>query len=503
MKPPRILWGDLHSHCNISYGHGSLQRALRSAREHLDFCSVTGHAFWPDMPTDRPRYRDVIRYHLDGFARLQRNWPEVRRQMAAYDEPGRFATLLSYEWHSLEFGDHNIYLLNQDGDLQSGATLDELERALAGMSNMIIPHHIGYGPGARGINWQYFDERRSPVVEVFSTHGGSERDGGPYPIYHTMGPRVHEGTVARGLELGRRFGFIAGTDHHGGYPGHYGGGLTAVLAGELTREAIWRSLLERRCYPVTGDRIALDFSVNDATMGAESLPAARRTLRLAVRACDVIDRVEVVKNSRPFYRAFGPLPTAASPALGRYKVRVEWGWGEKGELVDWNGAVRVADGEIIGVQPCFRGESLLDPRDGPVDADTSDDPPHAILEKSSEIVAWRSRTYGNPDAFLPGTSAIIIELQGNLKTRLHFDVNDRSWSHSLSELLEGSRRQSMRGWLSEALWVHRAVPERQYAINLEIIDTEAERPVDYYYLRVAQENNQWAWSSPIWVPRDA
>ncbi len=43
-------YGDLHNHCGISYGHGSLEDALLNAREQLDFCSVTGHALWPDMP---------------------------------------------------------------------------------------------------------------------------------------------------------------------------------------------------------------------------------------------------------------------------------------------------------------------------------------------------------------------------------------------------------------------------------------------------------------------
>ena len=40
----QVFYGDLHPHCGISYGHGSLEDALRNAKEQLDFCSVTGHA---------------------------------------------------------------------------------------------------------------------------------------------------------------------------------------------------------------------------------------------------------------------------------------------------------------------------------------------------------------------------------------------------------------------------------------------------------------------------
>jgi hypothetical protein len=52
--------GDIHNHCGISYGHGSIEDAYRNARLQLDFASVTGHASWHDMPTE-PRH--VHDYH--------------------------------------------------------------------------------------------------------------------------------------------------------------------------------------------------------------------------------------------------------------------------------------------------------------------------------------------------------------------------------------------------------------------------------------------------------
>ena len=39
----KIYWGDLHSHCAISYGEGNLENAIKRASQQLDFCSVTGH----------------------------------------------------------------------------------------------------------------------------------------------------------------------------------------------------------------------------------------------------------------------------------------------------------------------------------------------------------------------------------------------------------------------------------------------------------------------------
>ena len=103
------LWGDLHAHCAVSYGFGTLERALANAEEHLDFCSVTGHAFWPDMPTDVERHDALILKHLGGFAKLQRAWPDVLAQVAAANARGPLVALPSYEWHSRRHGDHNVY----------------------------------------------------------------------------------------------------------------------------------------------------------------------------------------------------------------------------------------------------------------------------------------------------------------------------------------------------------------------------------------------------------
>ena len=49
MKNNKVFWGDLHSHCNISYGDGKLSHAVYRASKQLDFCTITGHAFWPDI----------------------------------------------------------------------------------------------------------------------------------------------------------------------------------------------------------------------------------------------------------------------------------------------------------------------------------------------------------------------------------------------------------------------------------------------------------------------
>ena len=492
-----IFWGDLHNHCAISYGYGSLRRAFRLARQHLDFCSVTGHASWPDMPTDRERYGRIIDFHREGFERLRRDWETVLETVRRHDDPGAFVTLPSYEWHSNAYGDHNVYALGDELDIVERDGLEDLDRALAGTETMIVPHHIGYGKGFRGIDWDHFDEHRSPVVEIFSGHGGSERDGGPYPMYHTMGPRTHLGTALHGLALGKRFGFIAGTDHHGGYPGHYGDGRTAVFAPELTRPALWQALKARRCYAVTGDRIELSLEVSQGLIGEEIIALGQREVRVGVRGSDALDRVEVVKNGRPLQRAFGHPPEATLEDPIRAKVRLEWGWGDRGETVRWDGELSLSDGEILSVEPCFSGEPVLAPSDD-IDEVEDERPLHGIVHRGASELAWYSHTKGNPHPLLRGTNALVVELLAPRGAQLRFLVNGQRFEHRIADLLEGSRSHFMRGWRSEALLIHRAVTERQLSLSLEFAD-EQEREVDWYYLRVAQENQQWAWASPIWV----
>ena len=73
LRDLKVFWGDVHNHCNVTYGHGDLSDALAAAAEQLDFVSVTPHALWPDIPgANDPRLSWVIGYHTEAFERLRR-----------------------------------------------------------------------------------------------------------------------------------------------------------------------------------------------------------------------------------------------------------------------------------------------------------------------------------------------------------------------------------------------------------------------------------------------
>lgn len=497
-----LYWGDLHNHCSISYGHGTVEQALARARQQLDFCSVTGHAFWPDMPTDRGRYAEIIDYHREGFARLAGNWEKLLSVLEAATIQGQFVALPSYEWHSCQYGDHNVYAPGPELELRDAPDLPRLREILRPSGAICIPHHIGYRAGYRGIDWRHYSAERSPMVEIFSLHGCAESTWAPFPYLHDMGPRDAGSTAAAGWEAGHRFGIIASTDHHGAYPGSHGAGRVAVLAQELSRQAIWEALLSRRVYAATGDKIDARLWVDGAWIGEEVVAAGPRQVRIAVEGSDALDRVELLKNGRRYrlIEAQG-VPGVESPS-GRYRVRMAWGWGRKDVPITWQAELSLSDGEIARLETCFSGQAVVAPKQGAhAAADSPDDEhdlPHAVLEQGPRRIAWRSVTTGNLTMRHATYQELSLEIAAPLSAQIHMVVNGKRYRYALGDLLAGPRSEFLRGWLTEAMQVGPAVPLEACRASAEFTDPP-QQPSDRYQLRVAQRNGHWAWLTPIWV----
>jgi hypothetical protein len=496
-----VYWGDLHSHCGVSYGHGSPQRALAQAQAHLDFCSITGHAFWPDLPIDDPRYAydATIEHHLGGFAKLQHHWPDLLAQVRRCNVKGKFVTLPSYEWHSLEFGDHNCYFDSDGVPLISAPDLKKLAAKLRRRPAkfMLMPHHIGYFRGGRGLNWQHFDARVSPLIEIHSNHGCAEADDAPYDYYHSMGPRCGEAMARQGLVAGHRFGFCAGTDTHDGYPGHYGHGRTGAIAARLDRASIWEALQARRCIASTGARISAKVHLGGAGIGEVTRLTKATPLNIKLDAAAPIDKVELVEVTSAGWRV-RHLPTPdIYPEFepGRYKVKIEMGWGAMAQISTWKVRARVVHGKLLGVSPCFRFSDH---------ATNADDPCDALLACDQRSAEWYCRSKQNPaGAFggthfsAGGTQSVILDIEAGSKTRLLLNDEGQKTDLPLNEVLAGSVVIRKSGHMSPAMKVHRAVPAREFGY----LYRERYEPLADHgciYLRITQSDGQVAWVSPIW-----
>ena len=175
----KMYWGDLHNHCNITYGHGDMRDAFEAAKGQLDFVSVTPHAMWPDIPgADDPRLKWVIDYHTGAFKRLREGGYEKYVKMTnEYNKEGEFLTFVGYEAHSMEHGDHVALNYDLDAPLVECTSIEDWKEKAKGHKVFVTPHHMGYQGGYRGYNWKCFTEGDiTPFVEMYSRHGLAESD---------------------------------------------------------------------------------------------------------------------------------------------------------------------------------------------------------------------------------------------------------------------------------------------------------------------------------------
>lgn len=523
-KGQNCWFGDLHNHCGVSYGHGTPEEAFANARLQLDFCAVVGHAHWPDMPRDEKRLKYLVRFHEEGFAKLRRNKQHLEELTQAHYRSGEFVTFLGFEWHNRAVGDYNIYYRDGKGELPVAADLEELRHFLRryrehGEEVMLIPHHVGYKTGFRGLDWNSFSPEFSPVVEIFSLHGAAETDEDERPYLHRMGPRDSRGLMCAGLAAGHLFGVYASTDHHSAHPGGYGQGRTAVWASELTREAVWEAIQKRRTVALTGDNIRLAFSLNDRPLGAIlEHPAPAREIVAEVESGAPLDYVDLLKNNR-LRRRFSPAEGAAArrlPEEGTLRVRLylEVGWSRQEVEHDWEVHFGVEEGRILSVEPRFRGPDIVAPRSG-----GATEPPRAVSawrREDERTVSFRTKTRGNPTTNTPGTQGLSLEVELPVKARVFARFAAGTFPEKreeipLAELLRGARAGYLGGFGSPAYLLHRASPTAERRARLEILDREEKEPFvsgedfggrDCFYVRVRLTNGQRAWSSPIWVPRE-
>lgn len=492
-----IYFGDLHNHCGITYGFGSLENAIKRAKSQLDFAAFTGHAMWPDMYDRAPETEFVVNFHQKGFQKLRENWETIREEIARANG-NEFVTFQGYELHSREYGDYHLLSID-DGlpliyrDSPGELVRDCMKEAIA------VPHHIGYTPGYRGISWEKFSSDISPVVEVYSKHGCSMSEDADYPYYHDMGPRDTRNMVSEGLRRGNKFGFLASTDHHAGFPGSYGDGLAAVAAEEKTRKGIWEAIKARRTYALTGDKILCDFRVNDAWMGSE-ISGNSRFIQAHVETEGTLDKIVLYKNLKPFHIINGELFDEVN-SEGCYKLRVEMGWGNA-ELYHWNGSIRVENGNIVNGNTYFRGRSVLAPSEQEdYDANSINDIETWSQLEDERTFRWKCDTVGNKSTLHPSTSSVVVKVQGNLETKVLFTINDKTYSASIRDLLEYGYTSHMEYYHSQAFKIYKAVPESRYVFDLELEDNDPQKDCDFYHLEVSQKNRQWAYVSPVFVNR--
>ncbi|MCD6351520.1 MAG: CehA/McbA family metallohydrolase [Armatimonadetes bacterium] len=328
--PLRLYWGDLHSQTIFSDG-------LRCPDEL--YCFARDEAFL-----------DISALADHSSALMGAVWDYMVAATNLYNDPGRFVTLVGFEWTSGKFGHRNLYYQGDEGPVLShttpdGDTLDKLYALARREGALLVPHHSANAQ--MGVNWDLGHEpEHERLVEIHSIWGNSERPasaGNPFPILNHGGeqPGQH---VIDALARGYRFGFVGGGDIHDGRPGdelhnlqqqppQYRNlrrqGIMGVWMPDLTREALWQALWARCCYATTNVRVILRFWVCGAFMGQTVSCAGERPIRVEAASEVPISHIEIVKNGEDWQKCSPgegevawEVQDEASPGADYYYARV-------------------------------------------------------------------------------------------------------------------------------------------------------------------------------------
>jgi hypothetical protein len=286
----QIFWGDIHTqskyHGPGSWSVRSPSELYRYARDvtHLDFAAVT-----------------------DDVSPLGDGWLETQQAAMDHYEPGKFVSFKAFEWCSKRYGHRNTIFNEvevEDNYPQSlfDGNIEGFWEFFRNKDVIMIPHHTFLWT-----KWEYHKPELEPLVEIRSCWGTSEKPGNP-DWTHSI---KTDGGVQAALGRGYKLGIIGSTDTCTGLPGrsipnserwsfhHQKGGLAAVYAPELTRDAIFEALKNRRTYGTTGVRIILDFDINGHPLGSELMWDGNIKPRLKVKAIgtDLIRKIEIIRNN--------------------------------------------------------------------------------------------------------------------------------------------------------------------------------------------------------------
>jgi len=284
-----IYWGDIHSHTRFSWdgvGYHNFDHARNVAG--LDFYAMTDHSRAP---------RDGRVRGLDPST-----WEAYTGLTDEHHDPPHFVTLHAYEASfGRPHGHHIVYFRGAPGPLiaPEDHRLPALWEMLTAGDALTIPHHTGKFP--QGVDFGIHDESFRRNFELYSGHGLSETFDPGHPLSFERStftsparslnaPSHFQDALRKGLVLST----VAASDDHRSHPGLPHWGLTAVFAPELTRDAVYQALHDRRTYATTGQKILLDFRIGDTPMGQMVATNDAPVIKVSAVGTDVISRVELL-----------------------------------------------------------------------------------------------------------------------------------------------------------------------------------------------------------------
>lgn len=304
---PRVFWGDIHNHSNLSPNIRDNDPGC-SPEECYSYALEASFLDFMCLCEQTMRFDDDPKVNLDQAA-----WSKIGQYADMFYKPGRLVTFPGFELHSAR-GDTVVLFAGSLSEIPYPIGVEEIYDvwdAFSGQRFLTIPHfhpHSGGRPSMsepfNEADWVRRNEQAERLAEVFSTQWGRLEQPGN-PMLMKLRSNRDDNTLSAYLGRGMRWGITAASDDHDGRPGY--GGITAVLAGDLTRDSIFDALHARRCYASTHPRMVLDFSVDGHSMGQEVAwrgGDATREVRCMGASAAGIRSIEIIRNGQ-VVRTFG------------------------------------------------------------------------------------------------------------------------------------------------------------------------------------------------------
>lgn len=277
-----LYFGQLHSHCDLSDGAGTVEEAFSyaAAVPGLDFLAVTDHSESLSGASEATLTQDMTAVSADWAA---------GKAAAAVSTSRDFVGIYGYEmsWpgdkeigHINTFGTPGFVSWQQPAFSGFSTALQNYAAALAQVPGSVSQFNH---PGPEFGDFRGFTQY-SPALDnaVQLLEVGTGAEG--YDYY------------TRALDLGWHVAPTCSGNNHNGYWGAPGTGRTVVAANTLTEEGIYEALRNHRAY-ATGDD---DLHIWFADMGSRlNRQAVGKELTLSVSLydpTDAIGRVEVIVN---------------------------------------------------------------------------------------------------------------------------------------------------------------------------------------------------------------
>lgn len=297
----RLYWGDLHAQSEHHVMHSQKKDFRQAGWSKGISCGTLDECYAYGREVACLDYVAIT----DQGACLTDAWEYCQEKVRTYYCPGNFVTFKGYE-AGATVGHRNVIYVTD-------AVEPPLPRAVFnGFSPQVlypyyrergdailIPHHV-----KTWTDWSFHDPDLEPVMEVYSCWGQSES-----PSLELWNKGMTPGAGAwEAYRRGYRMGMMASSDNHVGMPGRsapgdrqahtpFKGGLCAIWAEELTREALFKALKSKRCYGTTGARIIVRFSIAKQPMGSTiSTRREKMTAHIAIHGTEELRSVEMVSK---------------------------------------------------------------------------------------------------------------------------------------------------------------------------------------------------------------